>query len=117
VDTDPNCLFCKIAAGEIKADLLHRDEWHVAFRDANPQAPFHALLVPVKHISTLDDLANEEGRLIGDILLSATRLARENDLVRGGYRLVWNCGPDAGQSVYHIHLHVLGGRRMAWPPG
>ena len=117
MQTDPNCLFCKIVAGEIRSDVLHRDERLVAFRDVNPQAPFHALVVPVRHIATLDDLTAGDGDLVAEIVLRAARLARESGRAEGGYRLVWNCGPEAGQSVFHIHLHVLGGRAMGWPPG
>lgn len=115
--TDPRCLFCRIAAGEVRSDVLHRDERLLAFRDVSPQAPFHALVIPLEHIATLDDLREEQRELIGEILLCATRLAREEGLPERGYRLVWNCGPDAGQSVFHVHLHVLGGRRLSWPPG
>jgi histidine triad (HIT) family protein len=114
---DPSCLFCKIVRGELRADLLHQDEQIVAFRDVNPQAPYHALVVPVRHVATLDELGDADGDLLGRMMLRATALAREQGLDRGGYRLVWNCGPDAGQSVFHIHLHLLGGRKMAWPPG
>jgi histidine triad (HIT) family protein len=115
-ERDPNCLFCKIVAGEIPSQILHRDERIVAFQDVNPQAPFHALVVPVRHISTLDELGAADGELVGEVVLRAADLARAHGLA-GGYRLVWNCGAEAGQSVFHIHLHVLGGRRMRWPPG
>lgn len=117
METSANCLFCKIVAGELASDVLLRDDRLVAFRDVNPQAPFHALVVPHCHVATLDELTQADGTLVADVVLAATRLAREHGLSEGGYRLVWNCGPDAGQSVFHVHLHVLGGRRMAWPPG
>jgi histidine triad (HIT) family protein len=116
MDRDPACLFCKIVAGEVRSDVLHRDEDIVAFRDVNPQAPLHALIVPVRHVRTLDDLAEADAGLIARIVLCATGLAADRGFT-GGYRLVWNCGPEAGQSVYHIHLHLLAGRRLAWPPG
>ncbi len=114
---DPNCLFCRIVAGEVRSEVLHRDERTVVFRDVKPVAPFHALVVPVRHIGTLDDLAREDAGLVGEIVLRATDLARVHGLAEDGYRLVWNCGEQAGQSVFHLHLHLLGGRGMAWPPG
>jgi histidine triad (HIT) family protein len=116
-DRDPGCLFCKIVAGDLAAEILYRDAELVAFRDVNPQAPFHALVVPVRHVATLDELADADAELAGRIVLRATTLAREHRSGVEGYRLVWNCGAEAGQSVFHIHLHVLGGRRMRWPPG
>ncbi|MFN2432089.1 MAG: histidine triad nucleotide-binding protein [Gemmatimonadota bacterium] len=111
------CLFCRIVAGEVPAKLLHQDERVVAFRDVNPKAPFHALIVPVEHVATLDDLGEGQSGLAGEVVLRATRLAREHGLAEGGYRLVWNCGVDAGQTVFHLHLHLLGGRGFSWPPG
>ncbi len=114
---EASCLFCKIARGELRSDVLHRDERILAFRDVNPQAPFHALVVPLRHVATLDELGDADADLLGQMALRAAALARGHGLGRGGYRLVWNCGPDAGQSVFHVHLHVLGGREMAWPPG
>ena len=114
---DPSCLFCRIAAGEIPAEVLYQDADVTAFRDVNPQAPFHALLIPRRHVPTLDALGQEDRELVGRLVLEAIRLAREQGLSEGGYRLVWNCGPDAGQSVFHVHLHVLGGRSLGWPPG
>jgi histidine triad (HIT) family protein len=114
---EAGCLFCRIVRGEVRSDVLHRDERMVAFQDVNPQAPFHALVVPVRHVPTLDDLRAGDASLVADAVFRATELAREHGLVKGGYRLVWNCGPDAGQSVFHVHLHVLGGRRLGWPPG
>jgi histidine triad (HIT) family protein len=111
------CLFCGIIKGEIGADLLaEADEW-VAFRDINPQAPTHVLVVPRRHVATLDDLAEGDESLVGTLVRAAAGIAREQGLVEGGYRLVVNCGAGAGQSVFHIHLHLLGGRRFSWPPG
>jgi histidine triad (HIT) family protein len=115
--TEDTCLFCRVVRGELRSDVLHRDAEMVAFRDVNPQAPFHALVVPLSHVATLDDLREQDAALAGRLVLRATALAREHGLVPGGYRLVWNCGPDAGQAVFHLHLHVLGGRPMGWPPG
>ena len=116
-DRDPTCLFCRILSGDVPAKVLHRDERTVAVADVNPKAPFHALVIPVRHVATLADLDEGDAPLAGEIVLRAIRLAREHGLDDGGFRLVWNAGADAGQSVFHIHLHVLGGRRMGWPPG
>ena len=110
------CLFCKIVRGDLRADVLHRDEEIVAFRDVNPQAPTHLLVVPVRHVATLDELTAGDADLAGRLVLRAADLARQAGLT-SGYRLVWNCGSDGGQSVFHVHLHVLGGRKMSWPPG
>jgi histidine triad (HIT) family protein len=110
------CLFCKIVRGDLRADILHRDEEIVAFRDVNPQAPTHLLVVPVRHVATLDELTDGDADLAGRLVLRAAALARQAGLT-SGYRLVWNCGPDGGQSVFHVHLHLLGGRKMSWPPG
>jgi histidine triad (HIT) family protein len=114
--SEASCVFCKIVRGEIDATLLHRDGGLIAFRDLSPKAPFHALVVPTRHVETLDELGEGDADLLGRMLLRATALAREHGLT-AGYRLVLNCGPDGGQSVFHVHLHVLGGRRMTWPPG
>jgi histidine triad (HIT) family protein len=111
------CLFCAIVAGEIRSDLVAEgDEW-IAFRDINPQAPAHILVVPRRHIATLDDLETGDEPLAGTLVGAAAEIARQEGLVEDGYRLVLNCGAGAGQSVFHIHLHLLGGRRMGWPPG
>lgn len=109
-------LFEKIADREIPATLVHEDAQCVAFRDIDPKAPTHILIVPRKPIPSLDDLSADEEQLIGHLVLVAADLARQEGL-GGGYRTVFNCGPDAGQSVDHIHLHLLGGRHLAWPPG
>jgi len=111
------CLFCGIVAGEIGSDMVAEgDEW-VAFRDIHPQAPTHVLVVPRRHVATLDDLDVGDGPLVGTLVGAAARIAREEGLVEGGYRLVVNCGAGAGQSVFHVHLHLLGGRGFSWPPG
>lgn len=111
------CLFCGIVEGKINANIIHRDDEVVAFRDINPQAPVHFLVVPKQHIATTNDLNHESAQLIGKLFLAAKSLAAKEGVAEKGYRLVMNCNAEAGQSVFHIHLHVLGGRRMAWPPG
>jgi histidine triad (HIT) family protein len=111
------CLFCGIVAGDIPANLVAEGEEWIAFRDIHPQAPTHVLLVPRRHLSTLDDLGGGDESLAGALVGAAARIARDEGLVEGGYRVVMNCGAGAGQSVFHIHLHLLGGRRFSWPPG
>ena len=112
-----SCIFCKIAAGEIPATLVREDADLVAFRDINPQAPTHLLVVPRKHIPSLDALSDDDAALVGRLMVAGARLAAEQNLSGTGYRLVVNCGEWAGQTVDHLHLHVLGGRRLGWPPG
>ncbi len=112
-----DCLFCKMANGEIEPDLVYEDDEVIAFRDINPQAPTHVLVVPREHIPTLNDLQPRHAELVGRMFLAAKEVARKEGIQEGGYRTVVNCNRDAGQSVFHIHLHVLGGRPMAWPPG
>lgn len=112
-----DCLFCKIAAGDIPADIIYQDDQIVAFSDINPQAPIHKLIIPQKHISTLNDLHDEDGDLIGHMTQSAALLAKQLNVAEEGYRVVFNCNAGAGQTVFHIHLHLLGGRQMKWPPG
>ncbi len=112
-----NCLFCKMVSGEIKPGLVYDDADVMAFNDLNPQAPLHALVIPKRHIATLNDTTADDANLLGKLMTTATRIAREAGVADGGYRVVMNCNADAGQSVFHIHLHVLGGRHMRWPPG
>ncbi|MBD3374981.1 HIT domain-containing protein [candidate division KSB1 bacterium] len=112
-----DCLFCKIAAKEIPAKIVHEDEELVAFEDISPQAPVHILVIPRQHISRLNDLQPEHDELVGKIIRLAKKLAKERDIDQAGYRVVMNCNEQAGQSVFHIHLHLLGGRAMQWPPG
>lgn len=109
-------LFQKIADREIPADIVYEDDRAVAFRDIDPKAPTHILIVPRKPIPSLNDLADDDAELVGHLVVVARKLAADERL-RSGWRTVFNCGPDAGQSVDHIHLHLLGGRRMTWPPG
>ena len=111
------CLFCRIAAGEIPANILYSDEDVLAFRDINPQAPLHALFIPRKHIATINDLQADDAALVGKLFLAAKQVAKEAGYAEDGYRVVMNCGLDAGQTVFHIHLHILAGRALSWPPG
>jgi len=112
-----DCLFCKIAAGEIPAKIIYRKNGLLAFHDISPQAPVHVLLIPEKHIATLNELVDEDRRLLGDLLLAGREVAQQLGLAQDGYRLVLNCNRDGGQTVFHIHCHLLGGRQMHWPPG
>jgi histidine triad (HIT) family protein len=112
-----SCLFCQIRDGKLPAKLLHDDADCVAFEDINPQAPTHFLVVPRKHIPTALDVTAEDERLIGHLHVVAADLARQRGIASPGYRTVLNCNAGAGQTVYHLHLHVLGGRPMRWPPG
>jgi histidine triad (HIT) family protein len=114
---EQDCLFCRIVAGEIPADIVHRDDRAVAFRDINPQAPVHLLVIPREHLDSLDDAAQRDEALLGHLLRVGARLANEEGLSEGGYRTVINTGAGIGQSVFHLHVHVLGGRGMNWPPG
>jgi len=113
----PDCLFCKMVAGEIQPDVVFEDDDVLAFRDANPQAPMHVLVIPKVHIATTNELTEDNAHLLGKLYLAAKQIAADEGVAEPGYRMVMNCNPEAGQSVYHIHLHVLGGRAMAWPPG
>ena len=113
----PDCLFCKIATGDIPASIVYRDEHLIAFKDINPQAPLHVLVIPRRHIASLNDLGAEDDGLVGEMIRCAAALAREHGVADRGYRTVFNCNAEAGQTVFHIHLHVLGGRGLTWPPG
>jgi len=112
-----SCLFCRIVAGEIPATIVHRDDEVVAFRDIHPQAPVHILVVPVRHVAGVADAAGSDRALLGKLLLTVRDLAAKEGIDRTGYRVVANNGEGAGQSVPHLHLHLLGGRPMSWPPG
>lgn len=111
------CLFCRIAAGDQEADVVHTSDNVVAFRDVNPQAPTHILIIPKDHIESARVLKERHSDLLAEIFVTAAHLARANGIDRSGWRLVTNSGEDAGQSVQHLHFHLLGGRKMAWPPG
>ena len=113
----PDCLFCKIVDGDVPASIVHHDEHLIAFKDINPQAPLHVLIVPRRHIASLNALDPEDDDLVGEMVRTAAAIARDHGVADTGYRTVFNCKADAGQTVFHIHLHVLGGRGMSWPPG
>lgn len=112
-----SCLFCDIVAGKIPCNQVYSDENLLAFRDIAPKAPTHILVIPRSHIGSLVELGSEHAALAGDLLLAATRIAAAENLAATGYRFVINCGRDGAQSVGHLHLHILGGRAMSWPPG
>jgi histidine triad (HIT) family protein len=116
-DAVEECLFCKMVSGQIPVEKLIDNENVMAFRDINPQAPQHFLIIARRHISTLNDLQESDAELIGRMHLAAASLAKKHGLAERGYRTVFNCNRDAGQAVFHIHLHLLGGRKMGWPPG
>lgn len=111
------CLFCRIVSGEVPATTVYRDDLVVVFNDINPQAPEHKLIIPQKHISTLNDVAAEDKELLGHMLHVAKMLAKEIGIADAGYRVVMNCNAGAGQTVFHVHAHLLGGRGFSWPPG
>jgi histidine triad (HIT) family protein len=112
-----NCLFCRIVRREIPADIVHTDDQVTAFRDINPQAPLHCLVVPNQHVGAADEIGPGNGPLLAALLVAANRVAAQEGVAETGYRLVFNVGADAGMTVPHLHLHVLGGRQLAWPPG
>ena len=110
-------LFMKIISREIPADIVYENEDVLAFRDVNPQAPLHILIIPKTHIRTINDIQNQDAELFGKLFLAARDIALEHDIAEDGYRVVMNCNAGAGQTVFHVHLHMLGGRRFSWPPG
>ena len=112
-----DCIFCKIISGDIPGDIIYQNDDVLVFRDLNPQAPTHVLVIPKKHISTINDLQPEDAELVGKMFLAARKIAKDEGIAEPGYRTVMNCNAGAGQTVFHIHLHVLGGRGMNWPPG
>jgi histidine triad (HIT) family protein len=115
--SNTSCIFCRIAAREIPADIVRESDLLVAFRDTNPQAPTHILIVPKEHIASIAEIEERHGDLMVDIAKAATHLAKAEGIADGGWRLVTNVGADAGQTVFHLHVHLLGGRPMGWPPG
>ncbi len=112
-----DCLFCRIVSGEIESDSVEETERWIALRDVNPQAPTHVLIVPREHVAVVNDLTAEHDSLLGEMIRGAARIAGREGIAESGYRLVINCNAGAGQSVFHLHLHLLGGRSMRWPPG
>jgi len=112
-----DCLFCKIGAREIPADVIHETDDLLAFRDINPQAPTHALIIPKRHVASINELRAEDAEIVGKLFLAAKEIARDEGFSEPGYRVVMNCNAAAGQTVFHIHLHLLGGRDLRWPPG
>ncbi len=113
-----DCLFCKIAKGEIPANIIYQDDNMVAFDDIHPQAPIHKIIIPRKHIATLNDVSNQEDwNLVTRMMQTGTMLAKQLNIADDGYRVLMNCNAGGGQTVFHIHLHLVGGRQMTWPPG
>ncbi|GMQ88935.1 MAG: histidine triad nucleotide-binding protein [Gammaproteobacteria bacterium] len=112
-----DCLFCKMVSGDITPDTVYEDEDVLAFRDVNPQAPVHVLVVPKQHVPTINDLDADNSVLVGKMMMAAARIAQQEGFAEQGYRTVMNCNDYGGQTVFHIHLHLLGGRVMGWPPG
>jgi histidine triad (HIT) family protein len=112
-----DCLFCKIISREIPASLVYEDDRVLAFNDINPQGPTHVLVVPKRHIATLNDLSPDDDQIVGEVVRRAAAIARERGIDEGGFRAVFNTNRNAGQTVFHIHLHLIGGRSLAWPPG
>ena len=115
--SDTDCLFCRIVSGEIPSDVVHRTELSLAFRDVNPQAPVHVLVVPRRHIDDATALGGGDAEVLADMFVAARQVAEAEGIAERGYRLLFNVGEDASNSVSHLHLHVVGGRRLAWPPG
>lgn len=115
--TESSCLFCKIVSGAIDADKVYENDDVLAFRDINPQAPTHILVIPKLHVATLNDLEESDQAVAGALLLAARDLARQEGVADEGYRVVFNCNRAGGQTVFHVHMHLLGGRRLDWPPG
>jgi len=116
-DSKPDCLFCKILAGDIPADIIYESDTAIAFRDINPQAPTHVLIIPRQHIATINDISDDDQALVGSLYTAAREIAAAEGIADDGYRAVMNCNEGAGQTVFHIHLHLLGGRGFSWPPG
>lgn len=111
------CIFCKIGSGEIKSDIVYEDGSLVGFRDLQPQAPTHVLVIPKRHVTTMNDITESDSKLLSDMLQACRKIAQDENLSQKGYRIVINCNEDGGQSVFHLHAHLLGGRKMSWPPG
>jgi len=112
-----DCLFCKILAGDIPADIIFENEHVLAFRDINPKAPVHVLIIPRRHIARINDVSSDSAAEVGQLVAAAAEIARAEGVADDGYRVVMNCNEQAGQTVFHLHLHLLGGRNLGWPPG
>ena len=112
-----DCLFCRITSRQVPAQIVAEDKYTLAFRDINPQAPTHILVIPKEHIPSVSDLSETTASVMGTLTITANRLAKQFGVAEQGYRLVVNCGPQAGQTVWHLHVHLLGGRDLRWPPG
>ena len=112
-----NCLFCKMVSGQIKPQTVYESDQVLAFRDISPQAPVHILVIPKAHIATLNDIDTSHAALLSEMMLTAKQVAKQEKIAESGFRIVMNCNADAGQSVFHIHMHVMGGRTLQWPPG
>jgi len=112
-----DCLFCKLINGDIPTDIVYQDDDVFAFHDVSPQAPIHILVIPKQHIATINDTDESHQAVLGKLVLTAKKIAKEQSIADNGYRLVVNCNQDGGQTVFHIHLHLLGGRSLSWPPG
>ena len=112
-----NCIFCSIVEGKKLADIIYETERAIAFKDIRPKAPIHILIIPKKHIPTLNDITPDHQDLIGELFIIVKEIAKQLGIAENGYRTVFNCNRDAGQEIYHIHLHMLGGRQFSWPPG
>jgi histidine triad (HIT) family protein len=112
-----DCLFCKILAGEIPADIIYESDEAIGFRDINPQAPTHVLIIPRRHIATINDLQIGDEAVVGNMYLAAKQIAQQEGIADDGYRVAMNCNEAAGQTVFHLHLHLIGGRQLGWPPG
>ena len=117
MNSSDDCLFCKILAGEIPADIIFESDDVIAFRDINPQAPTHALIIPRRHVATINDLEDGDETLLGNLFLAARKIAADEGIADAGYRVAMNCNAAAGQTIFHLHLHLLGGRQLGWPPG
>jgi histidine triad (HIT) family protein len=115
--SESGCIFCRIAAGAVPATVVHETDRTLAFRDLDPRAPVHVLIIPKRHIGSVNDVAEGDAEVMGSLFVAARVVAEQEGIARGGYRMVMNAGSDGGQSVDHVHLHVLGGRRLSWPPG
>ena len=115
--TETDCIFCKIATGELPTDKIYEDDYALAFRDLHPQAPVHLLVIPKDHLESLNDVSPSDEKVLGHLMRLASRIANQLGIAESGFRTVVNTGPDGGQSVFHLHVHLLGGRPLTWPPG